>query len=130
MQLPPFRVTGGFFDFIARKKRGTQIMRDAKVTWVSPPVYRLGLRKGDSMESIDGKPINGLASSEFLELLDRDPTLTNKTIFEFIGGRYLFLVTAHITLIFSPPRARMPNQSPEPVPSPGMPPAGQESSRP
>jgi hypothetical protein len=130
LQLPPFRVTGGFFDFIARKKAGTQDMLDARVTWVSPAVYRLGLRKGDSMETIDGKAINGLASSVFLELLNRDPTPTDKTIFEFIGERYLFLVTAHITLFFSAPRAKMPSRSLEPMPSSGIPAVGQDAGRP
>jgi hypothetical protein len=130
LRLPPYRVTGGFFDFIVRKKAGTEFMRDAKVTWVSPQIYQFGLRRGDAMESIDGRPIDGMASLEFLELLNRNPTIMNNTVFEFIGHRYLYLVTAHITLIFSPPRTKIPNQTSELKPSLYRPPVGQGSSHP
>lgn len=70
-------------------KRSTKVQR-VRVKWVSSGAHMRGLRVGDRMTTIDGKPINDFILEEFLTAVKRELKAGESQTLLFEGRRFLF----------------------------------------
>ena len=114
LRMEPFVITN-FFDMKIELSRG-KVTR-AKVSTLAPSIKRQGVRVGDQLISIAGKPVAGMEVSAFNELVETPIPPGEKAVFVFrrsfgfLGGKS-GTVNLEIKNTF-----REPDQSPETTPA-------------
>jgi hypothetical protein len=99
VQMPRFDVkqSKGHFDFDVRYDDDTNRVQEVKLAWVSPAAVKDGLRVGDRLISIDGKPVIEFVLRDALELIKRELKPGESRIIVFTGTRMLRRVTITYT---------------------------------
>ena len=111
VKLPPFRFID-FFDVNYVLKDGTQNIRYARVGWVGPILAKLGVRTGDFLTGIDGKPVYLMPADKFLASLNLSPKAGEGRTLVFDGKRGLFHKKWHLEATYTQEKDNIPNQAP------------------
>jgi len=87
----PERVTAGFVDLALKFDLTSGEMVEAKVSWVAPKIKKLGVRTGDHLTVVDGKPSVNWSRSDFDSYLDAGLIEGKSAVFAFVGSRWLVM---------------------------------------
>ena len=99
VHLTPYRATAGFFDIACKSDLPSGKMVEAKVTWVAPKIKKLGVRIGDRLTTVDGKPLVDWSRSDFDSYMDAGLSEEKSAVFVFVGSRWLVReLTSTLTL--------------------------------
>jgi hypothetical protein len=91
VHLPPQRVPAGFVDLALKFDLTSGKMVEAKVSWVAPKFKKLGVRIGDRLTIVDGKPLVDWSRSDFDSYLDAGLIEGKSAAFTFVGSRWLVM---------------------------------------
>jgi len=64
-------------------------MAEAKVSWVAPKIKKFGLRIGDRLTIVDGKPVVEWSKSDFDSYMEGGLQDEKSSVFIFAGARWL-----------------------------------------
>jgi len=109
VRLPSCRATAGFFDIVCKADLSSGKMAEAKVSWVGPKIKKLGIRIGDRLTIVDGKPLVDWTKSDFDSYMDAGLSDERSSVFIFVGSRWLIREhTITLTIKKEPNKALVP----------------------